>query len=131
MGIIKTFIKSCSIDSRNKQNPTCEVVHGTKESSLQTSTTNSSLAQLGEHGTYDFLWSLGFLGTSHPDQLLNTVIFSIGKGFTLCAGQEHRALRGLPFKSQFQFMHDSDGEIFLCYSEDVGTKMNKGGLKHR
>ena len=53
MGIIKAFIKSCSIDSRNKQSPTCEVVHGTKESSLQTSPTYSSLAQFGEHGTDD------------------------------------------------------------------------------
>ena len=47
------FIKSCSIDSRNKQSPTCEVVHETKESSLQTSPTDSSLAQLVEHGTND------------------------------------------------------------------------------
>ena len=28
-------------------------------------------------------------------------------------------------------MRDSDGEIFLQYSEDIGTKTNKGGLKHR
>ena len=27
-------------------------------------------------------------------------------------------------------MQDSDGEIFLRYLEDVGTKTNKGGLKH-
>ena len=53
MGINKTFIKSCSIDSRNKQSPTCEVVHGTKESSLQTSPTDSLLAQLVEHRTDD------------------------------------------------------------------------------
>ena len=53
MCIIMTFIKSCSIDSRNKQSPTCEVVHKTKESSLQTSPTDSSLAQLEEHGTDD------------------------------------------------------------------------------
>ena len=35
--IIGTFIKSFSIDSRNKRSPTCEVVHETKESSLQKS----------------------------------------------------------------------------------------------
>ena len=28
-------------------------------------------------------------------------------------------------------MRDSDGEIFLRYSEDIGTKTNKGSLKHR
>ena len=46
-------IKSCSIDSRNKQCPTCEVVHETKESSLQKSPTESSLAQSVEHWTDD------------------------------------------------------------------------------
>ena len=53
MAIKKAFIKSCSIDSRNIQSPTCEVVHETKESSLQTSPTDSLLAQLVERGTYD------------------------------------------------------------------------------
>ena len=46
----------------------------------------------------DYLWSLGFLGSSTPDQLLNMVVF-IGKGFALKPGQEHRALRGLTFNS--------------------------------
>ena len=78
----------------------------------------------------DLLWSLGLLGTSHPDQLLNTVIFFDGKGFALRAGKEHRALHGLPFHSQFKFIKDSDGEIFLRYTEDIGLKTNKGGLKH-
>ena len=40
----------------------------------------------------DLLWSLGFLRMSHPQQLLNTIIFCIGKGFALYAGKEHRAL---------------------------------------
>ena len=47
------FIKSCSVDFRNKESPTCEVVHETKESSLQKSLTDSSLAQLAEHETDD------------------------------------------------------------------------------
>ena len=76
----------------------------------------------------DLLWGLGLLGTLNPDQLLNTVIFCIGKGFGLQAGQEHRALRGFAFQSQFKFMHDPDGEIFLRYTEDLGLKTNKGGL---
>ena len=46
-------MKSFSIDSRTKQSPTCEVVHETKESSLQKSLTDSSIAQLAEHGTDD------------------------------------------------------------------------------
>ena len=50
---IKSLIKSCFIDSRNKQSSTCAVVHETKESSLQTSPTESSLAQSVERGTDD------------------------------------------------------------------------------
>ena len=61
----------------------------------------------------DLLWSLGLLGTSTPHQLLHTVIFSIGKGFALRAGKEHRALRGLAYDSQFTFMRDPDREVFL------------------
>ena len=79
----------------------------------------------------DYLWSLGFLGTANPDQLLNTVVLCVSKGFALCAGKEHRALRGIPFNSQLKFMCDSDNEIFLRYTEDVGLKTNKGGLKHK
>ena len=39
------------MDSRNKQSPTCEVVHETKESSLHRSPTDSLLAQLVKHET--------------------------------------------------------------------------------
>ena len=46
-------MKSCSIDSRNKQSPTYEVVHETKESLLHRSPTDSLLAQLAEHKTDD------------------------------------------------------------------------------
>ena len=28
-------------------------------------------------------------------------------------------------------MHDADNEIFLRYTEDIGLKTNKGGLKHK
>ena len=45
-------MKSCFIDSRNKS-PTHEVVHETKESSLQKSPTDSYPAQLAEHETDD------------------------------------------------------------------------------
>ena len=53
MWIIKAFITSCSSDSRNKKSPTCKVLHETKESSLQKSPTDSSLAQLAKHETDD------------------------------------------------------------------------------
>ena len=45
----------------------------------------------------NLLWSLGFLGISNLEQLVNTVIFCVGKGFALRAGKKHRALLGLPF----------------------------------
>ena len=54
----------------------------------------------------EILWRKGLLGVHNPDVLLNTVIFSIGKGCALQAGQEHRVLRSPPFSSQFQFIHD-------------------------
>ena len=78
----------------------------------------------------EILWRKGLLGVHNPNVLLNTVIFSIGKGCALRAGQEHRVLRSPPFGSQFQFMHDEEGEIFIRYSEDIGLKTNKGRLKH-
>ena len=53
VSIIKVFIKSCSIDSRNEQNPTCEVVHETKLTSEISFPTDSLLAQLAEPGTDD------------------------------------------------------------------------------
>ena len=79
----------------------------------------------------DMLWSQGYLGTSNPTQLLNTVVFIVGKGCALRMGKEHRASHGLPFNSQFCFMHDSDGEYYLRYTEDIGLKTNKGGLKQK
>ena len=79
----------------------------------------------------EYLWSLGLLGTHLPDVLLNTVVFLMGKGFALHAGKEHQRLRSLPFQSQIQFMHDELGDIFIHYTEEIGLKTNKGGLKHR
>ena len=47
------FIKSCSIDSRNEQSPTCEVEHETKLTSEISCPTDSCLAQLSEHWSHD------------------------------------------------------------------------------
>ena len=77
------------------------------------------------------LWNLGLLGMSTPNILLNTVVFVLGKGCALRAGYEHRSLRSPPFNSQFVFLHDEQGQVFIRYTEDVGSKTNKGGLKHR
>ena len=79
----------------------------------------------------DYLWSIGCLGMSNPHQILDTMAFCIGKGFALWAGKEHRVLTAIPFMSQLKFMRDSDGEFYLHYTEDIGLKTNKGGLKHK
>ena len=79
----------------------------------------------------ELLWSFGLLGAQDAETLLNTMVFIIGKGFALHAGKEHQKLRSSPFDSHFEFFHDSDGEIFIRYKEDLGLKTNKGGIKQR
>ena len=79
----------------------------------------------------DILWSLGLLGESAPEILLTTVTFLIWKGFALRAGKEHHQLRCPPYNSQFAFLSGYMGYSFLRYTEDIGLKTNKGGIKHR
>ena len=88
-------------------------------------------AQILSFTDEDYLWSLRLLGTKTPESLLTTVVFMIGKGCALRAGKEHHVLRGIGCNSQFEFLHDEDGQVFLRYAEDIGLKTNKGGLKHR
>ena len=79
----------------------------------------------------DILWSLGFLGHDNPEQLLNTVVFTIGLSCALRAGKEHRNLQSLPFNSQFSWHVGDDGYHYIRYTEDIQSKTNRGGLKHR
>ena len=79
----------------------------------------------------EYLWSLGLLGTQNPEVLLNTLVFMIGKGCALHAAKEHYALHAPPFSSQFSFLRDEHGQIFVRYKEEIGFKTNKGGIKHR
>ena len=79
----------------------------------------------------DILWSMGILGIDYPDQLLNTVVFMIGLSCALRAGQEHRKLRSIPFRSQFSWHVGDDGLHYIRYTEDLTSKSNQGGLKHR
>ena len=55
----------------------------------------------------------------------------MGKGFSLRADKEHRVLPDIPFNSQFKFLHDSDNEYFLRYTEDKELKTNKRHLNHK
>ena len=79
----------------------------------------------------EILWSKGLLGTSNPQVLLDTLVYLLGLHCALRAGKEHRVLRSIPFQSQFEFLRDSEGEEFVRFTEDIGMKTNKGGLKHR
>ena len=79
----------------------------------------------------DLLWSLGLLGCHTPQALLDTLVVKLGLTCSLRAGKEHRILCSIPFNSQFELLNDSEGNIFLSYTEDIGLKTNKGGLKHR
>ena len=92
---------------------------------------NVRKAQILNQFDEDLLWSLGLLGSHSPSVLLDTIVFIVGKGCAFRTGKEHRALCSPPFSSQFQFVHDNEGQVFLRYSEEAGFKTNKGGLKHR
>ena len=74
---------------------------------------------------------MGLLGIQDPTMLLNSVIYMLGKGLALHAGNEHRALKCLQFSDQLTFLHDEEGSVFVRYHEEIGFKTNKGGLKHR
>ena len=75
------------------------------------------------------LWSSGVLGSSNPQQLLNTMFFMAGKHFALRSGDEHRSLRAR--NSQMAIGTDREtGRRFVEYNEDV-SKSNQGGLRHR
>ena len=77
----------------------------------------------------DVLWSLGLLGIHSPEVLLNTVVVMLDMSCSLCAGEEYRNLRSPPFNSQFDFLYDKEGKLYLKYVEDLGLKTNKGGIK--
>ena len=93
--------------------------------------TSVKKAQILSSSDEELLWSLGLLGKESPNQLLNTLVFVLGKGCALCVGKEHHKLRAPPFNSQIRFLKDDTGTTFLRYVEDIGLKTNKGGIKQR
>ena len=80
----------------------------------------------------DFLWQNCILGSENPQQLLDTVVYLVGLNCVLRAGKEHRVLRSIPFNGQFEWVHDDKLQVyFLWYTEGIGLKTNKGGIKHQ
>ena len=73
------------------------------------------------------LWNLGLLGEDSPSVLLNTMVFLIGKNFSLRSGREHHNLKF----SQLKLVPGTDREpeklVYVSFEE----KNNLGGLKHR
>ncbi len=74
------------------------------------------------------LWKTGLLGDDTPEKLVNTLLYLINIYFTLCACEEHKALKvsGL---SQFKLKFDYDSDLkYLEYTEHQ-SKNHQGGLK--
>ena len=79
----------------------------------------------------DILWEKGVVGMDNHDQLRNAVFLTIGMACAMRAGKEHHQLRSPPFESQFTWEHDDSGGNFIRYTQDMCSKTNRGGLKHR
>ena len=88
-------------------------------------------AQVISYSDEDFLWNNSYLGMGNPEQLVRTVLFMVGLHCTLRAGAEHRSLHSIGHQSQFQYIFPNSGPRHIIYTEDLGTKTNKGGLMHK
>ena len=88
-------------------------------------------AEVLSHDDDEILWFNGVLGKDNPTALLHTMVYVLGMTCALRAGKEHRSLRSVPFNSQFEYKTNSSGMQYIRYTEDIGLKTNKGGIKHR
>ena len=73
------------------------------------------------------LWTSELLGGHSAEALLDTMLFLIGKNFSLRSGKEHRNLS----LSQLTLVPQSDKEPEKLVYCSFGEKNNPGGLKHR
>ncbi len=78
----------------------------------------------------DFLWNCGLLGKDTPLQLFRTLLYVIGINLALRAGKEYQALCSIGKNSQLSF-GVQNGQRIVYYQEDIGTKTNQGGLRHK
>ena len=73
------------------------------------------------------LWNLGLLGEDSSSVLLNTMVFLVGKNFSLRSGREHRSLK----LSQLTLVPGTDDSRKSWSMLSFGEKNNLGGSKHR
>ena len=69
------------------------------------------------------LWKLGILGDSAPRVLLDTMVFPIGKNFSLGSGKENRNLKFSPLT--LDAANDKEPEKLVYVS--FGEKLTKVG----
>ena len=78
------------------------------------------------------MWQNCILSSESPRQLLDTVVYIVGLNCALRAGKEHHMLHSIGFNSQFEWLRDESLDVyFLRYTDDIGLKTNKGGIKQQ
>ena len=87
---------------------------------------NVKQAQLFSEDEEEKLWSSKVLGSHNAQVLLDTLVFLIGKNFSLRSGQEHQRLRF----SQLSLVGAKGNEEEKLVYCSFGEKNNLGGLKH-
>ena len=72
------------------------------------------------------LWNLKLLGDHSPQVLLDTMVFMIGRNFSLRDGKDHRNLHF----EQLTLVEDSATKPKKLLYNSFGEKNSQGGLKH-
>ena len=88
---------------------------------------NVRQAQAFSEKQEELLWKSNLLGSDSPVTLLNTMVFLIGKNFSLRSGKEHRSLKFSQLTLEAATGDEPEKLIYTSF----GEKNNLGGLKHR
>ena len=88
---------------------------------------NIRQAQAFSEEQEELWWKSNLLGCDSPVTLLNTMIFLIGKNFSLWSGKEHHALKFSQLRVDAATGDEPEKLVYTSF----GEKNNLGGLKHR
>ena len=129
---IQMYLETQGVNWQLTNDPEFKNVHFTVDNVMKHCTSQGlgtivNQAQILSYDQEELLWQQWLLGMSNPEQLLHTVVFTLGLYLALHTGKEHRALHSPGFNSQIQIVH-AGHETHLEYAEDIGLKTNKGGL---